>query len=46
MLVLQYIIINLVLAKSSGPKSHAVLLTEQIFAGFCLCHTDLGGEGQ
>jgi hypothetical protein len=32
--------------KSSGLKSHAVLLTEPIFAGFCVCHTDLGGEGQ
>jgi hypothetical protein len=46
MLFLQNIIINLVLTKSSGPKSHAVSLTALIFAGFCLRHTDLGGEGQ
>jgi hypothetical protein len=46
MLFLQYIMINLVLTQSSGPKSHAVLLTAPIFAGFCVCHTDLGGEGQ
>ncbi len=46
MLFLQYIMINLVLTKSSGPKSHAVLLTAPIFAGFCVRHTDLSGEGQ
>jgi hypothetical protein len=45
-LFLQYIMTNLVLTKSSGPKSHAVLLTVPIFAGICVCHTDLGGEGQ
>jgi hypothetical protein len=43
MLFLQYIIINLVLTKSSGPKRHAVSLTEPIFAGFFVCQTDLGG---
>ncbi len=46
MLFLQYIIINLVLTKSSSPKSHAVLLTVPIFAGFCVCHKDLGEKGQ
>jgi hypothetical protein len=46
MLFLQYIMKNLVLTKSSGPKSHAVLLTAPIFAGFCVCHTGLGGECQ
>jgi hypothetical protein len=45
MLFLQYIMINLVLTKSSGLKSRAVLLTEPIFAGSCVCHTDLGGGG-
>jgi hypothetical protein len=46
MLFLHYIMINVVLTKSSGLKSHAVLLTGPIFAGFCVCHTDLGGESQ
>ncbi len=46
MLFLQYIMKNLVLTKSSGPKRHAVLLTEPNFAGFCVYHTDLGGRGQ
>jgi hypothetical protein len=45
MLFLQYIMTNLVLTKSSGPKRHAVLLTAPIFAGFCVHHTDLGGGG-
>jgi hypothetical protein len=45
MLFLQYIIINLVLTKASGPKRHAVLLTTPIFAGFCMYHTELGGGG-
>ncbi len=36
MLFLQYIMINLVLTKPSGPKSHAVLITGPIFAGFCV----------
>jgi hypothetical protein len=45
MLFLQYIMINLVLTKSLGPKGHAVLLTAPIFAGFCVYHTDLGGGG-
>ncbi len=43
--VLQYIMINLVLTKSSGPKHHAVLLNALIFAGFCVCYTDIGGGG-
>jgi hypothetical protein len=43
MLFLQYFMINLVLTKSSGPKSHAVLLTAPIFTGFCVSHTDLDG---
>ncbi len=43
MLFLQYIMINLVLTKPSGPKCHAVLLTAPIFAGFCVYYTDLGG---
>jgi hypothetical protein len=46
MLFLQYIMTNLVLNKSSGPKSHAVLLTAPILASFCVCHTNLGGEDQ
>jgi hypothetical protein len=46
MLFLQYIMINLVLTKSSGPKSHAVLLTAPIFAGFYVGHTDLDGGVQ
>jgi hypothetical protein len=46
MLFLQYFMINLVLTKSSGPKSHAVSLTAPIFAAFCVHHTDLGGVGQ
>jgi hypothetical protein len=45
MLLLQTIMINLVFTKSSGPKHHAVLLTGTIFAGFCVCNKDLGGEG-
>jgi hypothetical protein len=45
MLFLQYIMINLVLTKPSGPKCHAVLLTAPIFAGFCVYYTDLGGGG-
>ncbi len=45
MLFLQYIIIHLVLTKSSGPKRYAVLLIGPIFAGFCVYHTDLGGGG-
>ncbi len=36
MLFLQYIIINLVLTKSSGPKRHADSLTAPIFAGLRL----------
>jgi hypothetical protein len=44
-LFLQYIMINLVLTKSSGPNRHAVSLTEPIFACFFVCHTDLGGGG-
>ncbi len=43
MLFLQYTMTNLVLTKSSGPKSHAVLLTAPIFAGFCAYYTDLSG---
>jgi hypothetical protein len=39
MLFLQYIMINLVLTKSSGPKSHAVLLTAPIF----VCVTQILG---
>ncbi len=35
MLFLQNIMINFVLTKSSGPKSHAVSPTVPIFAGFC-----------
>jgi hypothetical protein len=45
MLFLQSTMINLVLTNSSGLKRHAVLFTVSIFAGFCLCHTDLGGGG-
>ncbi len=46
MFFLQYIMINLVLTKSSGPKSHAVSLTEPIFDGFSVyVHTDLSGGG-
>jgi hypothetical protein len=50
MLFLQYIVTNLVLTKSSGPKSHAVSLTDDfrlppIFAGFCVYYTDLSGGG-
>jgi hypothetical protein len=44
MLFLQYILTNLVLNKSSGPKTHVVSLTAPIFAGFCVCDTDLGEE--
>jgi hypothetical protein len=43
MLFLQYIMRNLVLTKSSGPKGHAFLLTAPIFAGFCVYYTDLSG---
>jgi hypothetical protein len=43
MIFLQYIVINLVLTKSSGLKSHAVLLTELIFAGFCVSHRSWWG---
>ncbi len=46
MLFLQYIMKNLDLTKSSGPKRHAVSLTMPIFAGFCVHHTGLGGRGQ
>ncbi len=49
MLFLQYIMINLVLTKSSGPKRHAVLLTALILLvnGFLptatqLPHLDVG----
>ncbi len=45
MLFLQYIMTNLVLTKSSGPKCHAVLLTAPIFAGFCVYYTDLSEGG-
>jgi hypothetical protein len=45
MLFLQYIMINLVLTKSSGPKRHAIAFTAPIFAGFCVCNTDLSGGG-
>jgi hypothetical protein len=46
MLFLQYIITNLVLTKSSGPKSRVVSLTEPIFAGSCVCVTQIlvGGD--
>jgi hypothetical protein len=43
MLFLHYIMTNLVLTMSSGPKSHAVSLTAPIFAGFCVYYTDLSG---
>ncbi len=43
MLVLQYIMIRLVLTKSSGPKRHAIAFTAPIFAGFCVCNTDFSG---
>jgi hypothetical protein len=46
MLFLQYIMINLVLTKPSGPKRHAVWLAAPIFTSFCVYHTDLGGGGQ
>ncbi len=46
MFFLQYIMINLVLTKSSGPKRHAVVFTTPIFAGFCVYHTDLSGAQQ
>jgi hypothetical protein len=42
MLFLQYIMVNLVLTKALSQKCHAVLLTGPIFAGFCVCLTDLG----
>ncbi len=45
MFFLQYIIINLVLTKSSGPKSHAVSLTEPIFDGFSVYTQILVGVG-
>jgi hypothetical protein len=45
MLFLQAFMINLVLTKSSGPKGHAVAFNAPIFAGFCVCHTDLSGGG-
>ncbi len=45
MLFLHTIMINLDLTKSAGPKRNAVLLTMLIFASFCLCHTDLSGQG-
>jgi hypothetical protein len=45
MLFFQFFMINLVLTKSLGLKCHAVLLTVPMFAGFCVCHTDLGGGG-
>ncbi len=45
MLFLQYIMINLVLTKSSGPKSHAVLLTTPIFAGSVCVAQILVGRG-
>jgi hypothetical protein len=45
MLFLQTFMKNLVLTKSSGPKRNAVAFTTAIFAGFCVCHTDLSGGG-
>ncbi len=45
MLFFQAFMTNLVLTKSSGPKSHAVAFTGPIFAGFSVCHTGLSGEG-
>jgi hypothetical protein len=45
MLFFQVFMTNLVLTKSSGPKSHAVAFTGPIFAGFSVCHTGLSGGG-
>jgi hypothetical protein len=45
MLFLQYIMINLVLTKSSGPKRHVVVLTAPIFAGSCVSHRPLWRRG-
>ena len=46
MLFFQAFMTNLVLTKSSGPKSHAVAFTGPIFAGFSVCHTGLSGGGR
>jgi hypothetical protein len=45
MIFFQAFMTNLVLTKASGPKSHAVAFTGQIFAGFSVCHTGLSGGG-
>ncbi len=44
MLFLQYIMINLVLTKSSGPKRHAVAFTAPILpVSVCITQISVGG---
>jgi hypothetical protein len=45
MLFSQYIMINLVLTNSSGPKRHVVALTAPIFSVSCVSHRPLWRRG-